>query len=119
MSLPSSLNAYPSSMLTALQRAARDNAFIIPCDDPIKLRFRFYGFRKALIKAGEHAALAESVTFTLQTTPPGLIISHVDKSPEANIIENALGQTPVIFPTRESIISDTEDMMDRILGRVK
>lgn len=117
MSQPRSPSAYPLSMITAVETAARTSEMIIPCDNPRALRLRFNGLRGALRKAGT-AHLIDSVSFLIQENPPALIIRHVDNCQDSLDIEKALEGVQLGKPA-VSAQEEAEASLDRILSGIK
>jgi len=114
MSRPKRSDAYPASMLLALEKALETGGLFIPCPGPIKppaLRLSFYGLIGALRAEGK-AELANAVSISLSSEPPGLWLRPRDLSSLGELVSQALeaaGENPPSQP------EDPEDIFDRIM----
>lgn len=117
MTRPTSINAYPSSMFAAIERAVAQGEFLIPCEKPRALALDFQGFRGALRKNGQ-AAFADSVAFT--STAEGLLIKRRDTTESALAISAALANIPPteLSPIPSTTPADAEAALSRILGGI-
>lgn len=87
MPKPSHPDAYPTSFPQAAQTALSLGELCIPSANPEALRAQFYGYFRALRKAGQEE-LANALT--LSTRPGFLILRSRDSTPEAREVEAAL-----------------------------
>lgn len=92
MSTPLTLNAYPADMREALQLARENGEFTIPTPNPSALRLRFYGLKRALIRAG-YADEIENLTFVIRGD--SLIILKATESHVTAAIQAAKREAPV------------------------
>ena len=113
MSRPKRSDAYPASMLLALEKALETGGLFIPCPGPIKpqaLRLQFYGLIGALRAEGK-TELANAVSIVLSTEPLGIWLRPRDLSSIGELVSQALASPGENPPLPE----DPEDIFDRIM----
>lgn len=102
--------AYPSLMLTGLERAVDLGELVIPTAAPSALRLQYYGLIGALRHEGK-TELADLVSFHIQHDPSALVIRLKDTAGIMQDLAAALGAPPQPSASEEAAAA-----LDRILG---
>jgi hypothetical protein len=110
MTTPKHSTAYPSQMLTAIQRAIDLGELVIPTPNPRAMQLQFNGLRGCLRREGK-SEFAEMVSFIIADNPPRLILRLRELSPLAKDITAALSAAPERSAADEALAA-----LDRILG---